>query len=72
MNAKCINAVLLYHSDQEFARDEMNIIRQNMVNWMILLAGKYLSLLWDYFIETITPMRRGNSSRIWEKTGENE
>ncbi len=47
MNAKYVNAIPLYRLEQEFARNDVHLSRQNMANWTILCAERYLSLLWD-------------------------
>ena len=47
MNAKYTNAVPLYRLEQEFQRNDVNISRQNMANWMILTSERYLSLVYD-------------------------
>ena len=47
MNAKYVNAVPLYRQEQEFARNDVNISRQVMANWMITTAERYLSLVYD-------------------------
>lgn len=48
MNGKYVNAVPLYRQEQEFARNDVNISRQMMANWMITTAERYLSLVYDY------------------------
>ncbi len=48
MNAKYVNAVPLYRQEQEFARYGLNISRQNMANWTIQCADRYLAVLYDY------------------------
>lgn len=48
MNDKYVNAVPLYRQEQEFARNDVNISRQVMANWMITTAERYLSLVYDY------------------------
>ena len=47
MNGKYVNAVPLYRQEQEFARNDVNISRQVMANWMITTAERYLSLVYD-------------------------
>ena len=47
MNAKYVNAVPLYRQEQEFARNDVNISRQVMANWMITTSERYLSLVYD-------------------------
>ena len=51
MNAKYVNAVPLYRQEQEFARYGLHISRQNMANWMIQCAERYLAVLYDYLHE---------------------
>lgn len=48
INGKYVNAVPLYRLEQEFQRYGLQITRQNMANWCIRLAEKYLSILYDY------------------------
>lgn len=48
MNAKYVNAVPLYRQEQEFARYGLHISRQNMANWTIQCADRYLAVLYDY------------------------
>ncbi len=47
MNGKYVNAVPLYRQEQEFARNDVNISRQVMANWMITTSERYLSLIYD-------------------------
>lgn len=47
MNAKYTNAMPLYRLEQEFERNEINISRQTMANWVITCSERYLSLLYD-------------------------
>ena len=51
MNAKYVNAVPLYRQEQEFERYGLHISRQNMVNWTIQCADRYLAVLYDYLHE---------------------
>ncbi|MCF0187561.1 MAG: IS66 family transposase, partial [Bacteroidaceae bacterium] len=53
MNAKYVNAVPLYRQEQEFARYGLNISRQNMSKWMILLGERYISVFYDYLHKKI-------------------
>lgn len=53
MNAKYVNAVPLYRQEQEFARYGLNISRQNMANWTIQCADRYLAILYDYLHERL-------------------
>ena len=53
MNAKYVNAVPLYRQEQEFLRNDVNISRQVMANWMITTAERYLSLIYDRLKEEI-------------------
>jgi len=48
MNAKYVNAVPLYRQEQEFFRYGLHISRQNMANWTIQCADRYLAVLYDY------------------------
>ena len=45
MNAKYVNAVPLYRQEQEFERYGLHISRQNMANWTIQCADRYLAVL---------------------------
>ena len=51
MNAKYVNAVPLYRQEKEFERYGLNISRQNMANWTIQCADRYLAVLYDYLHE---------------------
>ena len=53
MNAKYVNAVPLYRQEQEFLRYGLHISRQNMANWTIQCADRYLAVLYDYLHEKI-------------------
>ena len=48
MNAKYVNAVPLYRQEQEFERYGLHISRQNMANWTIQCADRYLAVLYDH------------------------
>lgn len=47
MNSKYTNAVPLYRIEQEFLREDINISRQVMANWMINTSERYLSLMYE-------------------------
>lgn len=51
INAKYVNAVPLYRQEQEFERYGLHIPRQNMANWTIQCADRYLAVLYDYLHE---------------------
>ena len=51
MNARYVNAVPLYRQEQEFARYGLRISRQNMANWTIQCAERYLAVLYDHLHE---------------------
>ena len=51
MNDKYVNAVTLYRQKQEFARYGLHISRQNMANWTIQCADRYLAVLYDHLHE---------------------
>lgn len=53
MNAKYVNAVPLYRQEQEFGRYGLHISRQNMANWTIQCADRYLAVLYDYLHERL-------------------
>lgn len=53
MNAKYVNAVPLYRQEQEFERYGLHIKRQNMANWTIQCADRYLAVLYDYLHEKL-------------------
>ena len=53
MNAKYVNAVPLYRQEQEFERCGLHISRQNMANWTIQCADRYLAVLYDYLHEKL-------------------
>lgn len=47
MNAKYVNAMPLYRIEQEFQRQDLNISRQNMANWVILSTDRCLVKMYD-------------------------
>lgn len=51
LNAKYVNAVPLYRQEMEFERYGLHISRQNMANWTIQCADRYLAVLYDYLHE---------------------
>ena len=51
INAKYVNAVPFYRQEQEFERYGLHISRQNMANWTIQCADRYLAVLYDYLHE---------------------
>ena len=53
MNAKYVNAVPLYRQEQEFERYGLHISRQNLANWTIQCADRYLAVLYDYLHEKL-------------------
>ena len=53
INGKYVNTVPLYRLEQEFQRYGLQITRQNMANWCIRLAEKYLSILYDHLHEEL-------------------
>ena len=53
INAKYVNAVPLYRQEQEFERYGLHISRQNMANWTIQCADRYLAALYDYLHEKL-------------------
>ena len=53
MNAKYVNAVPLYRQEQEFERCGLHISRQNMANWTIQCADRYLAALYDHLHEKL-------------------
>ena len=53
MNAKYVNAVPLYRQEREFERYDLHISRQNMANWTIQCADRYLAVLYDYLHEKL-------------------
>lgn len=48
INGKYVNPLPLYRTEQEFERNDVNINRQNMANWTIQCADRYLAILYDY------------------------
>lgn len=48
INAKYVNAVPLYRQEMEFERYGIHITRAQMARWTILVAERYLSILYDY------------------------
>ena len=53
MNAKYVNAVPLYRQEQEFERYGLHISRQNLANWTIQCADRYLAVLYDCLHEKL-------------------
>ena len=53
INSKYTNAMPLYRQEQEFARNDVNISRQTMANWVMVTAERYISLLYDRLKEEI-------------------
>lgn len=53
INSKYTNAIPLYRQEQEFARNDVNLSRQTMANWVITTAERYLSLVYDRMKEAI-------------------
>ncbi len=51
INAKYVNAMPLYRQEKEFERYGLHISRQNMANWTIQCADRYLAVLYDYLHE---------------------
>lgn len=47
VNMKYVNALPLYRIEQEFQRNELNISRQTMSNWIIHCTERYASLIYD-------------------------
>jgi len=53
INSKYINAVPFYRQEKEFDRYGLPITRQNMANWTIQCADRYLGILYDYLHEQL-------------------
>lgn len=53
MNAKYVNAVPLYRQEQEFERYGLHTSRQNMADWAIQCADRYLAALYDCLHEKL-------------------
>ena len=53
IHGKYTNAVPLYRQAQEFARNDVNISRQIMANWVITSAERYISLVYDRMKEEL-------------------
>lgn len=47
INGKYTNALPLYRIEQELQTSGLNISRQTMANWMMILSQKYLGALWE-------------------------
>lgn len=47
IHGKYTNAVPLYRQEQEFARNDVNISRQTMANWIIRTSERYFSLVYE-------------------------
>lgn len=48
INGKYVNSLPLYRMEQEFKRNDVNLGRQNMANWTIQCADRYLAILYDH------------------------
>lgn len=57
LNAKYVNSIPLYRLEQEFKRNEVNLARQVMANWVIRTSERYLSLLYDRMHEAVYKSR---------------
>ena len=53
LNGKYVNAVPFYRLEKEFERYRLNISRQDMANWTIQCADRYLAILYDYLHENL-------------------
>lgn len=53
LNGKYVNAVPLYRLEKEFERYNLKISRQDMANWTIQCADRYLAILYDYLHKRI-------------------
>ena len=48
LNAKYVNALPFYRQEREFERYGVHISRQDMANWTIQCAERYLAIMYDY------------------------
>ena len=48
MNAKYVNVLPFYRQEREFERYGVHISRQDMANWTIQCAERYLAIMYDY------------------------
>lgn len=53
MDAKYVNTVPLYRQEQEFERYGLHISRQDMANWTIQCANRYLAVLYEHLHEKL-------------------
>lgn len=53
INAKFVNALPYSRQEQEYKRNDVNISRQTMANWVITVSERYLSLVYDRMKEEI-------------------
>lgn len=53
IHAKYTNGMPLYRQEQDCARNEVNLSRQTMANWVITASERYLSLVYDKIKEEI-------------------
>lgn len=53
MNAKYVNAVPLYRQETMYRNDGLAVTRKNMADWMIKLADRYLSVLYERMHEEL-------------------
>lgn len=53
INGKYTNAMPLYRQEQEYARNDIKVSRQVMAGWVIKVAERYVSLVYDRIREEI-------------------
>lgn len=53
LNGRYVNSIPLYRMEQEFQRNGVYIIRQNMANWTILCAERYFRPVYDRLKEEL-------------------
>ena len=66
-NAKYTNAVPLYRQEQEFERNDIHIPRQNMANWCITTAERYLSFIYERLRQEIvsSPVVHADETHVY-------
>lgn len=48
INGKYVNSLPFYRMEREFKRNDVNLNHQNMANWTIQCADRYLAILYDH------------------------
>ena len=60
INGKYVNSLPLYRMEQEFKRNDVNLCRQNMANWTIQCADRYLAVMYDHLHKLLYEIGRAS------------